>query len=423
MPSKITELREERAKLITDARSLIDKAESEGRDLTDEEQGRYDEMLSDARKLDVRAKRQEELQELERSRAAEDAGNRGLNPGGGVENEERSQSELQMAGFRSILAFGNDARDHDEAGVRSFQEYSSRERRNLSLGGGGASGGYLVLPEELYSGLIRDLNNEVFIRDLATVQSMPNAVSLGVPTLEQDPDDFEFTEELGTGSEDSATRFGKRNFEPNPVAKRARISETLLQRSTMPVEQILRDRLNYKMGVTLEKAYMLGNGNRRPLGLFVTHEDGITSDRNIATGNTGTAITFDGLINAKYALTAAYRRDASWIFHRDAVSMVSKLKDNENRYVWRVSEREGDPDLLLGHAYRESEYAPNTFTTGLIVGLLGNLRYYWIVDVSTVAIRRLTELYAETNQIGLILRMETDGMPVREKAFARVTLG
>jgi hypothetical protein len=40
-----------------------------------------------------------------------------------------------------------------------------------------------------------------------------------------------------------------------------------------------------------------------------------------------------------------------------------------------------------------------------------------------LTVQRLTELYAETNQVGLIGRMEADGMPVLEEAFARVKLG
>ena len=427
MPNKITELREDRAKLFTDARSLVDKAEGENRDLTEEESTNYDKMLVDAKKLEGRAKRQETLDTEKRRQAEVDARNKDLNPSGtSPGTEERSQSDLQLDGFSSLVRFGRaESLERDEDAVRSFQSFSSERQkliRNLTLGGGGESGGWLVLPEALYNGLVKDLDNEVFIRQFATIQTMPQAVSLGVPTLEQDPDDFEFTEELGTGREDEGTRFGKRNFEPNPVAKRARISETLIQRSSMPVEQILRDRLYYKLGITLEKAYMTGDGNRKPLGLFTEHADGISSARNVSAGNSATGIGTDGLINAKYALTAAYRREASWIFHRDALSMVSKLKDNENRYLWRVSERDGDPDTLLGHAYRETEYAPSTFTTGLTVGMIGNLRYYWVVDVSTTVVKRLLELYAETNQIGLIIRMETDGMPVRERAFARVTL-
>ena len=69
-----------------------------------------------------------------------------------------------------------------------------------------------------------------------------------------------------------------------------------------------------------------------------------------------------------------------------------------------------------------SEFAPNTLTTGLYVGLLGDFSNYWIADAMDMQVQVLKELYAETNQTGYIGRLETDGMPVLAEAFARVTL-
>ena len=69
-----------------------------------------------------------------------------------------------------------------------------------------------------------------------------------------------------------------------------------------------------------------------------------------------------------------------------------------------------------------SEFAPNTFTNGLYVGLYGDLKYYWICDSLNMEIQVLAELYARTNQIDYISRIETDGAPVLSEAFARVTL-
>jgi len=39
-----------------------------------------------------------------------------------------------------------------------------------------------------------------------------------------------------------------------------------------------------------------------------------------------------------------------------------------------------------------------------------------------LAVQRLVELYAETNQIGFIGRLESDGMPTLEEAFVRIKL-
>jgi HK97 family phage major capsid protein len=45
-----------------------------------------------------------------------------------------------------------------------------------------------------------------------------------------------------------------------------------------------------------------------------------------------------------------------------------------------------------------------------------------IADALSMQIQRLNELYAETNQVGFIGRLGTDGAPVLEEAFVRVKL-
>ena len=54
--------------------------------------------------------------------------------------------------------------------------------------------------------------------------------------------------------------------------------------------------------------------------------------------------------------------------------------------------------------------------------MLADFSHYWIADALTLEFQLLNELYAETNQVGLIGRLESDGMPVLEEAFVRVTL-
>ena len=96
---------------------------------------------------------------------------------------------------------------------------------------------------------------------------------------------------------------------------------------------------------------------------------------------------------------------------------------SDGQYIWQPSVVLGTPDLLLGKPVNSSEYAPSTFTTGLYVGLYGDLSHYWIVDALGMEIQVLAELYARTNQIDYLSRLETDGAPVLSAAFARVTLG
>jgi HK97 family phage major capsid protein len=107
---------------------------------------------------------------------------------------------------------------------------------------------------------------------------------------------------------------------------------------------------------------------------------------------------------------------------RETVKKTRKLKDGAGQYIWQLGLASGKPDTILGVPYFESEYAPSAFTAGKYIEIVGDFSNYWIVDALSMAIQRLVELYAATNQVGFIGRQELDGMPVLEEAFARVTL-
>ena len=104
--------------------------------------------------------------------------------------------------------------------------------------------------------------------------------------------------------------------------------------------------------------------------------------------------------------------------------MISKLKHGDGHYMLQVGlAQDGGFDRLLGLPVAESERVPNTFTSGLYVGLLGDFRHYTIVDGLDMDMQRLDELHARTNQVGFIGRLKTDGAPTLSEAFARVKLG
>ncbi len=282
-------------------------------------------------------------------------------------------------------------------------------------------GGYIVAPQQFVTQLIRAVDDRVFIRPLATKFTIERAESLGVPALDTDISDADWTSELATGTEDAAMAFGKRELHPQPLAKRIRISNKLLRQAVIDPETLVRDRLAYKFAITEEKAFLIGNGVKQPLGLFTASPMGISTGRDVVAGTT-TALTMDGLISVKYALKQQYWPRARWLFHSSAVEQIAKLKDNTGQYIWRESVRVGEPDRLLGFPVMMSEYVPNTFTTGQYVGMLADFSFYWIADALDMQIQRLTELYAETNQTGFIGRRELDGMPVIEEAFVRAKL-
>jgi HK97 family phage major capsid protein len=284
-------------------------------------------------------------------------------------------------------------------------------------------GGSMVASEMFVNQLIKFTDNLVWMRGLATVIPVRNAESIGVPSWDTDPADASWTSELGTGSEDTAARTGKRSLTPHPVAQRILISRTLARNSVRPVVEFVASRLAYKFGVVEEGAYLTGTGANQPLGVFTPSAQGISTGRDVSTGNTTTAVTADGLIEAKYSLKQQYMNSPAlrWVFSRTAVKNIRKLKTGAGDYIWQAG-LGGTPGTILDVPFLMSEYAPSTFTAGLYVGIIGDFSNYWIAESMQMEMQRLDELYAATNQIGLIGRKEVDGMPVLEEAFARVTL-
>jgi HK97 family phage major capsid protein len=283
-------------------------------------------------------------------------------------------------------------------------------------------GGFIVSPEQFVNELLKAVDNMVVIRGLATKLSVPNAASLGVPTLDNDPSDPVWTSEILTGDEDSTMSFGRRELFPHPLAKRIKVSQKLLRQALQGADALVRERLSYVFAIVEETAFMTGSGSNQPLGVFTASNSGISTTYDISTGNTSTSIQTDGLIEAKYALKGQYWAAARWLFHRDAVKQIRKLKTGEGDYIWQPGISAGTPDRILEIPYLMSEYAPNTFTSGSYVGIIGDFSKYWIADALNMQIQRLDELYAETAQVGFIGRLECDGAPVLGEAFRRVTL-
>lgn len=403
--ARILELKQKRGKALADARAINDAAAAEGRSLSAEERANYDKHMGDFKALGDDIQREELLAREE------------LNLAAVVDQQVDLNSRSAQGGEVRADA----ARVEQE--VRAFSHFlRTGESRALQVDVN-TSGGFLVTPQQVVNSLIQAVDNEVFIRQRATVIRVERAESLGVASLDADPDDPTWTSEILTGTTDASMAFGKRELRPHPLATKLLVSEKAL-RMVPGIEGIVQARLAYKMGIKQENAFLNGTGDQQPLGVFTASTQGITTARDISTSNTTTAVTVDGLKRAKGALKSQYRKNGkcAWIFHPDVVTEIALLKDGNGRYLLQDAITMNEPDMLLGLPMLESQYAPSTMTTGLYVGALGDWSHYMIADALDIRIQRLTELYAATNQVGFHVRSEVDGMPDLAEAFVRVKL-
>jgi HK97 family phage major capsid protein len=422
---KLIELRNERGQAITAMRAIKNKADTEKRALTAEEQALWDK--TDARQEELR----KEIASLEKTEA--DA--RRLDQ---LEEEARRYPAVPIARPGEPSPAGGDEARKKEVrklineyciegrGVFYRPEYRAMQADVLG------TGGQIRIPEEFNRELIKASDDSVHIRNLARKFTLMSADSLGTPSLEADPADAAWTAEIGAFSEDSTQALGKRELKPHLLTKGIKISMKLLRIAAIDPLNLVLERLRYKFDITEEKAFLTGTGAGQPLGVFTASNDGIGTTRDTVCAS-ATAFTADELITTLFSLKESYQRNARWLMHRDGVRRARQLKDSGGQYLWQPglagfginglnSQAGGSGDTLLNKPVHMSEYAPSTFTAGLYVAIVGDFQFFWIADALTLAFQRLDELFAGNNQVGFIGRKEVDALPVLGEAFARVRM-
>jgi HK97 family phage major capsid protein len=420
------QLHEDRAKIHTEARSYHEANESAW---TKECEEKFSEMLADVSTIKATLDRRDSLAALE---SKKDQAR--ITPDDPMVNPSRLSPENKpQVAIRFASRDGKAEYKFVDAGRRGSSDYCGAFEGYLKNGVKGLSteqfaalqsdsptqAGYLLASEQFAAGMLKDVDDLLFIRRYAKIHTVLEAASLGIRKRTAKMNTFDWSSELAVSTEDSTLAYGKKVLTPHHLTGMIKVSRDLIRRSMGGAVAEVQYEMARDSGETMEDAYLSGNGAQQPLGVFTASNDGISTSRDVNTGS-ATAILADGLIDTKYKLKASYRDTARWLFHRDAVKMIAKLKDSQNQYLWQPGLQAGQPDRLLNLPVDESEKVPNTFTNGLYVGLLANWRFYEIADALDMEIQVVDQLYAATNQIGYIGRLKTDGMPTLEEAFARV---
>lgn len=411
----LEELQDKLVSLSLQSEAIRMKYQGKAADMTATEQQEWENILADMTKIKAR------IETVRKAEAIDAWLKEGVNavtrPSGG-EHDHDKQTQAGLAAFAKALRSDTRSLSTDELRALGYTTSVKAYQADNPAGGG-----FLVTPMVFANGLLSLMKDLVFMRGLATVFSINNAESLGVQAIDVDPSDADWTTEIATVPEETTMEFGRRELKPNPVRKLVRLSNKLI-RTAPNVEQIVQDRMAYKFATTEEKGFLTGDGANKPLGVFTASTQGIPTSRDVAAAN-ATSIVADDFLNVVFALKAQYRANSRWLLHRDIVKIARKLKDGQNNYIWATGLGpgqgfQGTPDTLCGRPVLESEFAPNTVTSGLYTGILGDFRYYYVADSLAMQVQVLVEKYATERQTGYILEKETDGMPVLGEAFARL---
>lgn len=457
-------LREQRAKIIKDARAILDKAGAENRDPTAEERTAWAKLMGDnVRKADGNDERIEGEAEklatriavLERQETAEadldmpanrkDIGREDLDerrkpPVGGdgatVTDEHRalaiqgwcrSQMDLDLTEAHEEACRLTRIRPHSRslslsllsnAGInelRNGYHAASRgrfgrfegnigeaERRALSIGSFTAGGA--LVPTSMAMALERAMLQFGGILQVASMMR----TSTGEPYAWPVSNDTSNTGALLGENPSSATELdvtvGARMFYAYEfTSKMVRVSNQLLQDSAIDLVTELGNILGERLG-RVQNTYMTtGTGGSQPEGIVTGATLGVTAA-------SATAIAFDELFGLVHSVDPAYRTPGcGWMMHDNILLAIRRLKDGNGRYLWQDSTQVGEPDRLLNFPITANQDMQSSIATATKTILFGQLNKYKVRQVQQVIFKRLVERYAELNQEGFVMFVRSDG--------------
>jgi len=172
------------------------------------------------------------------------------------------------------------------------------------------------------------------------------------------------------------------------------VSSELLQDSVYDVAGHVLGLLMERMYRGLNYYFTLGTGTAMPYGLNTATTKGAT-----CLARSFTRANLDELI---YSINRAYRSNATWMMNDAIVGAMRQLDvgSADVRPVWSMSMQAGEPDKLEGFPIVVNNEVEE-FQPFAKIAYFGDFKNFKVREVAGgMTIRRVDELYAETDEVG-----------------------
>ena len=350
--------------------------------MTAEEQQRWDTMLSDYDKADKAVEAEERFMDIQRKQAEQEVARRDSLLGQTVGEEYRR-------------AFG-DYLLNGASGISSESRATIEQRAGIA----GLSGG-LIIPKTLASEIEVALKAYGGMFEAATILNTSHGGDLILPTVNDTSAKAAIVSEYDQSTK-RAPSFGsvvlKAYTYRTPIIP---VSQELIQDSAFDLDALLSRLLADSFSRGVNEDLTTGNGTGKPTGI-------VTAATACTTQASAASIKLDDIIDLIKSVNSAYARNGKFMFNRNTLWELAKIKDQTGRYIWQDSTREGTPATLFGKQYVLNDDMADIGAGNASV-LFGDLTKYNIRLVQSFRVIRLNELLAEYLSIGLFGFARVDG--------------
>jgi HK97 family phage major capsid protein len=393
MSKFIDVLSEERARAWEQAKSLLDVAANEKRDLTAEESEQFDRINADLDAKDARIK--SILETEERNRTIEESRARlGVQPHLADDQSTTINSDDEIV--RSLLR--GEIRNH------------RFEKRAITKGDA------TMVPSSVYSRIVEHLEQANVVRQYATVLTTATGESLAIPKSTA----FSTAAIVGEGAQASPAdpTLGTTTLGAFKYVVLVQMSNELANDSSIDVGAFLARQAGLAIGIKTRADMTVGAGTTLPFGIVTRSSTGKTGANAVAG-----AFTADDLIDLRYSVNSVYTSQpgVGWMMSSAAMAAARKLKDQDDQYLFAPG-LAGDPDSLLGYPVwiNDSVAVPAANAKSV---LFGHVPSYFIREVNGIEVAVSDDFAFDYSVRTFRVTLRTDGDLVDQTGAVKHFLG
>jgi HK97 family phage major capsid protein len=393
MSKFIDVLSEERARAWEQAKSLLDVAANEKRDLTAEESETFDRINAELDAKDARIK--SIIDAEERTRAIEESRTRlGVRPTLSDEPTATVDSDDQIV--RSLLR--GEIRNH------------RFEKRAITKGDA------TMVPSSVYSRIVEHLEQANVVRQHATVLTTATGESLAIPKSTA----FSTAAIVGEGAQASPAdpTLGTTTLGAFKYVVLVQMSNELANDSSIDVGAFLARQAGLAIGIKTRADMTVGAGTTLPFGIVTRSSTGKTGADAVAGAFTG-----DDLIDLRYSVNSVYTsmNGVGWMMSSAAMAAARKLKDKDEQYLFSPG-LNGNPDSLLGFPVwiNDSIAVPAANAKSV---LFGHMPSYFIREVNGIEVAVSDDFAFDYSVRTFRVTLRTDGDLVDQTGAVKHFLG
>ena len=336
-------------------------------------------------------------------------------------NAENIKSQLDE--LRTVVTRPNSGFESKQVDdyLNAFDQYCRKglegldvaEKKALTVSND-STGGYLAPPEYVRE-LLKTITEMSPIRSISRIRST-SARSVQVPKREG-TFAAQWVAESGTRSETTGYRVGLEELPAHEMYALVDISEQDLEDSVFNLEAEMQSEFATQFAVAEGTAFVVGNSVGKPEGFMSNGSIG-----NVDSGS-NTAYDADDLITLVHSVKPDYSRNGTFVFNRNTLAAIRKLKDGAGQYVFQASMslQGGVTNTILGHPYVEAVDMVNAAQDASPIAFGDFRRGYMIVDRINLAVLRDPFTQATTGNVRYIARKRVGGQVIMPEAIVKLT--